>query len=112
MTDFHLRVVYLQIKEFWPRVARFLGPEQLRDYEIESLKREERLAEEQCIKMLQLWLRKQRGNARLSNLVFALIRAELEEVAEEVFGNPIVEKCRKLRMHETERLRYLCGTLL
>ncbi|XP_065837476.1 uncharacterized protein [Oscarella lobularis] len=115
VADRHLRAVYLKIKEFWQRVARFLGPVELREYEIESLKREERLAEEQSIKMLQLWLRKQRGNAVLSDLVSGLIRADLKEVAEEEFGNLVVVKCSdrmSLRNAETVKLHDRWCTLL
>ena len=84
--DYHLREVYLEIKSYWRRVARQLGPTSLNDTEIDSCLRSNPQDEEQCYAMLQKWMTKKKGEGKVWDLARAIYKSGLEDVVKKSMG--------------------------
>eukprot|EP00118_Oscarella_pearsei_P023666 m.286368 g.286368 ORF g.286368 m.286368 type:complete len:942 (+) comp40691_c0_seq78:361-3186(+) len=95
ISEGHLRKVHLKIKEFWRRVARFLGGMPLSDIEIDSCGSSHQAKEDQCYEMLRKWMIKQEGKGTVYQLCAAIIEAELGDVVEEAFGADVLRECRE-----------------
>ena len=92
--DNHLREVYLEIKSYWRRVARQLGPTSLNDAEIDSCLRSNSQDEEQCYAMLKKWMTKQKGKGKVWDLARAIYKSGLDDVVKEVYGERILHSIR------------------
>ncbi|XP_062524020.1 uncharacterized protein LOC134198629 [Corticium candelabrum] len=91
VTLHEIRNIYLKICHCWKAVARNLGPISLADYEINGLRDSE--CDECCYQMLTLWQEKQRQHDRRASvfhLCSALIRVNLADAAQDVFGADVV----------------------